>query len=271
MPQEKQQRHKASKAARREQIRLAQERRRKKNRFIALVVIIGLLGGLFLAISLTGDDGTDVATDSTSTTKPDTSTSSTMKAVDPVCPKADGSSEKQMNFTKAPGMCIDPAKSYTATMKTSKGVIELALDAKLAPKTVNNFVFLSRYHYYDGLTFHRVVPGFVIQGGDPTGTGSGGPGYQFEDELPKPEDYKAGGLAMANSGPGTNGSQFFILESDDAAKTLVQAVQGKANYSLFGQVTQGLDVVKAIIALADASTQKTSETVFIESVTIKES
>ena len=227
------------------------------------VVIAVVLALVALVTQLGSDDkDTNVATDkSTTTTK--------AKAVDPTCPKADGSTKRETAFKKAPPMCIDTAKSYMATMKTSKGTIVIALDPKKAPKTVNNFVVLSRYHFYDGLTFHRVVPGFVIQGGDPQGNGQGGPGYQFDDELPKPEDYKEGSLAMANSGPNTNGSQFFILESDAAAKNLVQAVQGKAAYSLFGQVTEGMDVVKAIIALGGQD-QKPTETVTIESVTIEE-
>ena len=120
-------------------------------------------------------------------------------------------------FNKPPPMTIDPAKKYTATMETSCGKITIDLDAKAAPKTVNNFVFLAKQKYYDGLTFHRVVKDFVIQGGDPKGTGSGGPGYEFEDELP-PDGYKIGSLAMANSGANTNGSQFFIVTGNEGAR-----------------------------------------------------
>src|SRR5207248_1229238 len=111
-------------------------------------------------------------------------------------------------------------------------------DATKAPFTVNNFVVLARYHFFDGVPFHRVIPDFVLQGGDAEkGDGTGGPGYTFKDELPKAGDYKAGSLAMANSGPNTNGSQFFVVTSAKGAKTLVDAVGGKANYTLFGQVT----------------------------------
>jgi cyclophilin family peptidyl-prolyl cis-trans isomerase len=245
---------------------MALERRRRKNRIIVGVVVLGLVALTLLAISALGDDDkTNVASDgSTSTTA-----KSNKDAVAPTCPKTDGTSAKTQAFKSAPKMCIDTAKTYTATMKTSKGTIAIALDPKKAPKTVNNFVFLARYHFYDGLTFHRVVPGFVIQGGDPEGTGSGGPGYQFDDELPKPEDYKEGSLAMANSGPNTNGSQFFILESDQAGKQLVQAVGNEAKYSLFGTVTQGMDVVKAIIALGSGDGPP-REKVTIDSVTIEE-
>ena len=159
-------------------------------------------------------------------------------------------------------MCIDPAKRYTADMVTSKGTIRIALDPVSAPKTVNNFVVLARYHYYDGIVFHRVIPGFVLQGGDPKGTGTGGPGYKFEDELPKAGRYELGSLAMANAGPNTNGSQFFIISGP-------QGVRLPPNYSLFGKAVSGLDVVAAIDDLGTQSgTPK--ERVVIQSVTITE-
>jgi cyclophilin family peptidyl-prolyl cis-trans isomerase len=159
-------------------------------------------------------------------------------------------------------MCIDPAKRYTADVITSKGAIRIALDPVAAPKTVNNFVVLARYHYFDGIVFHRVIPGFVLQGGDPKGTGTGGPGYKFEDELPKPGRYELGSLAMANAGPNTNGSQFFIISGP-------QGVRLPPNYSLFGQAVSGLDVVAAIDSVGTQSgTPK--ERVVIESVTITE-
>ncbi len=112
-------------------------------------------------------------------------------------------------------MIIDTTKNYTATMVTSKGTLEIVLDALGAPTTVNSFVYLARWHYYDGIVFHRVIPGFVLQGGDPTGTGAGGPGYKFNDELPKPGRYELGSLAMANAGPHTNGSQFFVISGPE--------------------------------------------------------
>jgi len=164
-------------------------------------------------------------------------------------------------------MCIDTSKTYTATMQTSQGgPITIALDAKQAPKTVNNFVFLSRYHFYDGLTFHRIVPDFVIQGGDPQGNGQGGPGYKFEDELPKAGQYKVGSLAMANSGPNTNGSQFFIITGQ-------QGVQLPPQYSLFGQVTAGMDTVSKIAALGvpGAPNGEPKEKITMTSVTIQQS
>jgi cyclophilin family peptidyl-prolyl cis-trans isomerase len=178
------------------------------------------------------------------------------------CPAADGSSEKRQRFDGPPPMCIDPSKRYTAEMVTNKGAMTIALDAASAPKTVNNFVVLSRYHYYDGVGFHRISPGFMAQGGDPDGTGRGGPGYRFEDELPGPGRYEIGSIAMANAGPNTNGSQFFIVSGQDGVRLPPQ-------YSLFGKVVKGLETLQAIEATGSRSGAP-SETVTIESVTVTE-
>jgi cyclophilin family peptidyl-prolyl cis-trans isomerase len=131
---------------------------------------------------------------------------------------------------------IDDQAIYRATITTNRGTIVMDLDPQLAPKTVNNFVGLARQGYYDGLTFHRVVPDFVIQGGCPNGTGAGGPGYKFEDEKVKAE-YTLGAVAMANAGPHTNGSQFFIT-IDDCTRKLSK------DYNLFGYVVEGMDVAQ---------------------------
>jgi peptidyl-prolyl cis-trans isomerase B (cyclophilin B) len=133
---------------------------------------------------------------------------------------------------------IDDDALYRATVTTDRGTIAMDLDPQLAPTTVNNFVALARQGYYDGLTFHRVEPGFVIQGGCPEGSGRGGPGYRFADE-PVRGEYTAGAVAMANAGPDTNGSQFFIC-IDDCTRKLDKA------YNLFGYVTSGLDVTQQI-------------------------
>jgi len=138
----------------------------------------------------------------------------------------------------AQGQVTDPSKHYRATVKLDAGTIEIDLDQTRAPKSVNNFVFLAREGFYDGLTFHRVVDDFVVQGGCPEGSGRGGPGYKFEDE-PVQGEYVAGAVAMANAGPNTNGSQFFICTVDDSQKLT-------KNYNLFGQVTSGMDVVTNI-------------------------
>ncbi len=177
-------------------------------------------------------------------------------------PATDGSSEKQQKFSGEPPMFIDPNKRYTAEMVTSKGTLVIALDPIAAPRTVNSFVFLARYHYYEGVVFHRIIPGFVLQGGDPTGRGTGGPGYQFADELPAAGRYELGSLAMANAGPNTNGSQFFVISGPDGMRL-------PPSYSLFGKVVSGLDVVATIDAIGTSS-GKPKETVTIESVTITE-
>ncbi len=144
-------------------------------------------------------------------------------------------------YPAAPDMAIDPHKKYSATLDTSKGTIVCDLFAKDAPKTVNNFVFLARDHFYDGTVFHRVIADFMVQGGDPTASGRGGPGYRFEDETdPKknPNKHQAGSLSMANAGPNTNGSQFFITH------VATDWLDGK--HTVFGQVRQGQDVVDKI-------------------------
>src|SRR5688572_14215647 len=137
-----------------------------------------------------------------------------------------------------PEMQIDQSARYRVTIDTDRGPIVMDLDPSLAPRTVNNFVALARDGYYDGLTFHRVVPEFVIQGGDPDGTGRGGPGYRFADE-PVRGEYTVGAVAMANAGPDTNGSQFFIC-IDDCRRKLTP------NYNLFGYVIDGVDVAQRI-------------------------
>ncbi|MDH2904462.1 MAG: peptidylprolyl isomerase [Actinomycetota bacterium] len=177
-------------------------------------------------------------------------------------PNPDGSSPQRQKFDAAPPMIIDTTKTYTATMVTSHGTMEFLLDAAGAPQTVNSFVFLARWHYYDGIVLHRIIPGFVLQGGDPTGTGAGGPGYRFNDELPKPGRYELGSLAMANAGPHTNGSQFFIISGPDGMRL-------PPLYALFGKAVKGLDVVSAIDQIGSPS-GKPRETVTIESLTIAE-
>jgi len=143
------------------------------------------------------------------------------------------------NYSSPPALQIDPSKNYTATIKTNKGEMVLALTADKTPVTVNNFVFLANDGYYDGVVFHRVIPDFMVQGGDPTGTGRGGPGYQFGDEFDASLKHDSPGvLSMANAGPGTNGSQFFITH------VATPWLDGK--HSVFGRLTEGEDVLSAI-------------------------
>jgi len=142
-----------------------------------------------------------------------------------------------MKWDTPPPMTIDTSKKYRAVMETEKGNLVLELFARDVPKTVNNFVFLATQGYYDGTTFHRVLPGFMVQGGDPTGTGRGNPGYRFEDEFTG-HKHDAGALSMANAGPNTNGSQFFI--------TYVPVHQLDGKHSVFGQLVEGMDVLEKI-------------------------
>jgi cyclophilin family peptidyl-prolyl cis-trans isomerase len=148
-------------------------------------------------------------------------------------------------------------------MVTSLGTMTIHLDPIRAPETVNNFVFLARWRYYDGIVFHRVIKGFMIQGGDPEGSGSGGPGYRFKDELPAPGRYEFGSLAMANAGPNTNGSQFFVI-------TGASGVGLPPSYSLFGKVVSGFEVAQAVEQVATGPGDRPLTDVVIESVTITE-
>ncbi|MDO8507658.1 MAG: peptidylprolyl isomerase [bacterium] len=171
-------------------------------------------------------------------------------------------------YDKYPDMVIDANKKYTALLKTSKGDITVELDAKNSPKTVNNFVFLSKKGFYDGLTFHRVIKDFMIQSGDPNGNGTGDPGYKFDDE-PIVKDYLPGTLAMANSGKNTNGSQFFIMTADYSGGKLPK------NYVIFGNVITGMDTVKKIAETpveqsSGGESSKPKEKVTIETITIEE-
>jgi cyclophilin family peptidyl-prolyl cis-trans isomerase len=166
-------------------------------------------------------------------------------------------------YSTAPELTIDLSKTYQAVLHTSEGDVAVDLYAADAPQTVNNFVFLARDGFYNGVIYHRVIPGFMVQGGDPTGTGSGGPGYKFSDELGHANSsYKRGTLAMANSGPNTNGSQFFIMHADYPLPN---------QYSIFGEVTDGLDVVDAIAGAPTGAQDRPSNPVTIDSVDIIES
>ena len=257
---------------------------------LAVVALIGVMVfGVFAVVDRGGDEA-DVET-AAPTTLPVATTATTATTATPTtigaqglpvsvpvpakgasivgdtpCPNADGSSPRTTAFTKAPPTCIVASKKYVAEMQTSKGLVTLALDAQAAPMTVNNFVVLARYHFFDTLPFHRIVPGFVIQGGSVDASGNGGPGYRFADEVPTAGAYKVGSLAMANSGANTNGSQFFVVAGSPE--------QLQPLYSLFGEVTGGLDVVLAISTAGSRGggpdAGKPTEVVTIQTVTIKE-
>ncbi len=177
-------------------------------------------------------------------------------------PSAAGQAATGKQYPAAPAMTIDQNKTYIATIKTNMGDIKVQLDAKNAPLTVNNFVFLAREKFYDGVIFHRIIKDFVIQGGDPTGTGRGDPGYKFADE-PVKGPYDVGSIAMANSGANTNGSQFFIIDGAQGA-----ALPPK--YNLFGKTIEGIDVVHKIAGVPTAAGDRPTQEVKITTIEISE-
>ena len=196
--------------------------------------IIALALLLALTLAACGDDGDDAAApDPAPTAAP---------APEPTAPPAQSEpmgEPMSMQYDSPPALMIDPSKTYKAVLETTHGTINLDLFASEVPNTVNNFVFLAREGFYDNVIFHRVIPGFMMQGGDPTGTGTGGPGYRFDDE-PVRRPYLRGTLAMANSGPNTNGSQFFIMHQDYGLPP---------QYTIFGFATRGVEVVDSIVSL----------------------
>jgi cyclophilin family peptidyl-prolyl cis-trans isomerase len=165
-------------------------------------------------------------------------------------------------YDSAPDLTVDLSTTYTAKVQTNHGDITLDLLPERSPQTVNNFVFLAREGFYDGVIFHRVIKDFMIQGGDPTGTGSGGPGYKFRDELEGEGTYARGTVAMANSGPNTNGSQFFIVHKDAGLPH---------SYTIFGKVTDGIDVVDSIAGSETDRSDRPQSEVKISTIEITES
>ena len=166
-------------------------------------------------------------------------------------------------WSSPPAFALDGSKKYTATIKTSLGDMTADLFVGDAPQTANNFVFLAREGFYDGVIFHRIIQGFMCQGGDPEGSGRGGPGYRFEDELPKPGRYEIGSVAMANAGPNTNGSQFFIVSGPSGVRLPPQ-------YSLFGKVVSGLEVLDEMEKVPTNPGDRPKTDVVINKVTIAE-
>jgi cyclophilin family peptidyl-prolyl cis-trans isomerase len=155
----------------------------------------------------------------------------------------EGSVRLTKQYSKAPDMQLKPGVRYEAVIDTTEGQFKIELLGEQAPKTVNNFVALARDGYFDGIVFHRIIREFMVQTGDPTGTGMGGPGYRFEDELPPALDYESGVVAMANAGPNTNGSQFFVCTGEQS-----KHLNNQPNYTVFGRVNEGMDTVLAIAA-----------------------
>lgn len=280
MPSEKRQRQDEGRLLRLEAERAATTRSQRSRQLRNVGILVGVVLLVAFAISvLTKDDGDDVeATDSSSsstTTVPDGSPVSipipaagaSISGVTP-CPAADGSEERTTTFEQAPPTCIDALKTYTAVLKTSEGDITIELDQSSAPIAVNNFVVLARYHYYDGVAFHRIVPGFVNQVGDAAGPtpGVGGPGYTIQDENPADPAtaYAPGTVAMARTNdPNSAGSQLFLVIEDNGA------LASAGTYAVFGRITEGLDVSTAINALAVG--EAPTKVVTIDSIEITES
>ncbi|HZG18163.1 MAG TPA: peptidylprolyl isomerase [Candidatus Bathyarchaeia archaeon] len=227
-------------------------------------IVSTIVASLF-AVLLVAGCGTD---DQAGTqTPPPTAEKPAEETTKPAQPPAPTGEKK---YDKAPAMQIDPKKQYTAVLQTSMGDITIQLYAKDAPKAVNNFVFLAKDKFYDGVKFHRIIKTFMIQTGDPLGNGTGGPGYTFEDELNNGHKYEPGVVAMANAGPNTNGSQFFIGSGPDVA-----GLDHSPNYTIFGKVTKGMDVVQKIASVpvkanpasgeqSDPQTPVTIKTITIE-------
>ena len=243
----KRERQKRNRDSRRDQVtrRTQRVKVRKRGTQIAVValIVVALVGFVFAtgnnsddtAITETDVDTTEVLADETATEN------AVFEFGTTECPPTDASADQRREFADAHQLCIDPAKSYTANFDTTQGSFTVQLLPERAPGAVNNFVSLARWKYFDCTKCHRVIEDFVVQCGDPTATGSGGPGYSFADELPSAGEYTIGSLAMANSGPNTNGSQFFII-------TGVSGTSLPPNYTLFGQVTAGLDTAVAAMA-----------------------
>lgn len=251
-------------AERRRRARVRRRRQRILAASVAIAVAVGGLGFAGYALILKSPKKKPVAS-ATRTPSPTPSATSASVACGGSVPKA--AEVQKKTYKKPPKMTIDPKKTYTATVKTSCGTIAFQLDQKLAPNTVNSFVFLARKHFFDGLIFHRIHKDFVIQGGDPTGSGSGGPGYKTVDPPPKGSKYPVGVVAMAKGGEeaaGTSGSQFFIVIGKQADLP--------ADYAIIGKVVRGQDVAEKIGALpieGGATDGRPTQTAYIDKMTVK--
>jgi cyclophilin family peptidyl-prolyl cis-trans isomerase len=253
---EKRQRQKAGRNARLQAQQKTLKRKQKTRRAISLVVVAAVIGGIAYLISRpssTPAKTTAAKSSTTTTTKPapkggSGDTTPTAITTSANCPASLTATLNKPSYSSAPAMTVSASKTYTATVTTDVGSFDIQLDPKSAPKAVNSFVYLADQHFFDCITFHRVIPGFMDQTGDPTGSGSGGPGYTFADELPKTAtpQYPNYSVAMANSGPNTNGSQFFIVDG-------TQGQSLASSYTLFGRVITGTSVVDKINADGNAS------------------
>lgn len=245
MPSDKRARKRAAREAKLAELERQRKRRVAIRRAITVVVAAGIAVGIYFLIKPSSSKPKPSTSASAPVTTSTTSVDVAKYTTSADCPSSFTGKLTKPSWTHAPAMTINPDKHYTATIDTDVGSFTVDLDAKTTPKTVNNFVFLAENHFYDCVTFHRVIPGFMDQTGDPTGTGSGGPGYTIPDEYPKAatnsaKQFPIGSLAMANTGqPNSGGSQFFIVTGSEGESL-------PPKYTLFGQVTQGLNVVDKI-------------------------
>ena len=245
MSTEKRQRQKAARQARLEAEQKAMKRKKAIKRTITLVVVaavvIGLVAWITSGSKKTAKTATATATTTAAQKGGSGNTALSAETTSTDCPASFTATLNKPSWPKAPAMTIDTSKTYTATVTTDIGPFTIQLDPKDAPKAVNSFVFLANHHFFDCIVFHRVIPTFMDQTGDPTGTGTGGPGYSFADELPAKASpqYPLGSAAMANSGANTNGSQFFVVDGAEGESLA-------PSYSLFGKVTSGMSVIDKI-------------------------
>ncbi len=244
MPSDKRARQISNRQAKKAVETRAKRRRSLAKRGVVVVVIAAAVAGIAYAVS-GGSSQPKKASATTASSHADTQAQVNKVAVAAGCPADPHTRVNTLTWSSAPPMTIDTAKTYLATVKTDVGSFAISLDAKAAPQTVNNFVFLSDHGFYRCVIFHRVIPGFVDQTGDPTGTGTGGPGYTIADEYPPKAanasaQYPLGSVAMANTGqPHSGGSQWFVVAGPQGESLPNQ-------YSLFGQVTSGMNVVEEI-------------------------
>ena len=270
MPTDKRARQKAARREKIEAQRRAEKRRRTlRTAGIVAVVAVVVVVSVYLLTGSNSSTSTTTTTVHGPTTTTTTVPSVTQKQADALavaagCPKSTSARVNTLSWSAAPALTIDKTKTYYANFVTTAGAFRVKFDAAKAPETVNSFIFLAKQGYYHCVIFHRVIPGFVVQGGDPTGTGTGGPGYTIPDELPSAASptYPLYSLAMANTGqPHTGGSQFFIVTGPNGESL-------PASYSLFGQVVSGTKTVDILNAAGSTSGVPPTVTHRILSVTI---
>jgi cyclophilin family peptidyl-prolyl cis-trans isomerase len=269
---DKRARKKENARAAREQREAALKRKKRTRSAITAGVVVAIFIGVVVLISVGGKSKKAASTSTTVATSPSTSGSSASTAANggvlPAgCVSTVPSKTTKATYKAPPALTIDRSKTYVAHVSTTCGTFDITLDANLAPETVNSFVFLANHHFYDGLTFQRLVKNFVIQGGDPKGNGTGGPGYALPTEPPT-AGYAQGSVAMANAGAGTTGSQFFVAVSPAGAKGLGGPPY---LYSDLGRVTKNFDVIQKLMTFAGPTDGPPTRPLYMFTVTITES